>query len=69
MKLHPETSQGRQSAEIGRNAQPKARSLPKIPAASGMENMEISVADDGANVVLIVRRGGKVYKATLTEVS
>ena len=69
MQIQPGTGNARQSAEIGRKAQPKARSLSKIPAASGMDNLEISVADDDTDVVLIIRRGGKVWKVALTEVT
>lgn len=68
MNIQPGTSNARQSAEIGRKAQPRARKLSAVPSAKAMENMEISVAEDGAGMSIVIRVGNKVYKSGLTEV-
>ena len=68
MNIQPGTSDARRSEEIGRKAQRKARHFSEIPAISGMEDMEISLAQDGANTVLVVRIKGDLYKATLTRI-
>ncbi len=47
----------------------KPRKFDKIPDISTMGDGEFGLANDGTNDYIVVRKGKKLYKVTMTEVT
>jgi hypothetical protein len=58
----------REETELGMTYAKFARHLDKMPSISSLRNGEHVTVDDGTNLLLVVRRGNKLLKATMTEV-